>query len=419
MKRADALRYNELMAACRESGKKGGWEPEAIEHWRWQLQNGEGKERVLAWVKLHSIARGSPMCVGETGRPLRVEACAADLGLALQTTRDHCTKLVAEGRIRLKKAQLWYRADVPEEMPVPAAPVADATVDENSWVHKNFVGYVADSYWKHPAEKRAEIRATWDAFGAWRQQAFLEGLAGLRQEIARVEVNTLLALGLPKIVLPKKAAQNPRWFQLSLLGEPSFVHEKGTAAVSGASNTAAGGGVQGGPSLLPSTPHHTVVKSPPPSPTETAATFSIASATLLGSPAAEVVVVASRIEGLNGKTAAQLLKNCRAVEPSLTALECVHLALAKLRASPSAHSPVGLLLKTLANDAAGPTLSRAREAARREEERDAADAAHAAKEAARSHTEAQAVLADPAASADDVEWAQGILAKAKGAGDGT
>src|ERR1019366_3668181 len=179
MKRADALSNNDLMAACRESGKGGGWEPEAIEHWRWQMLNGEGKERVLAWVKLHSVARGSPKCIDEAGRPLRVETCAADLGLALKTVLNHCTALVAEGRIRLKKAQLWYRADVPEILPETAAPVADGTADENSWVHGSFPAYIVDSYWKQPADKRSQIRKTWTAVTAWRQQAFLEGLAGL------------------------------------------------------------------------------------------------------------------------------------------------------------------------------------------------------------------------------------------------
>jgi hypothetical protein len=405
MKGAGGLKYNELMAACRESGKKGGWEPEAIEHWRWQMLNGEGKERVLAWVKLHSVARGSPKCIGEAGRPLRVEACAADLGLALKTVLNHCTALVAEGRIRLKKAQLWYRADVPEEIPVPAAPVADATADENSWVHGSFPGYLVDFYWKQSAEKRSQIRTTWTALTAWRQEAFLEGLAGLRHELSRVEVTTLRSLGASKIVLPKKAAQAQRWFQPMLLDEPSFVHGNGTAAVSMALNTAASGGVQKGPSLLPFTPHHTVEESPPPPSAET--------------NVSEVVMVAHRIEGLNLKTAAQLLQRCRAVEPALTALEVVHLAAAKLRASPGAHSPVGLLLKTLANDAVGPPLGRAREAARREEERTVRDAQQAEARDAQYRRDAETTLADPNAAPHDVEWAREVLgAKTKAAGDG-
>ena len=250
MKRADALSNNDLMAACRESGKGGGWEAEAIEHWRWQMRNGEGKERVLAWVKLHSVARGSPKCIDEAGRPLRVESCAADLGLALHTVQNHCTVLVAEGRIRLKKTQLWYRADVPEKLPETAVP-ADATEEENSWVHGNFPSYVVDFYWKQSAEKRTAMLTAMRALVGWRNQAFLEGLAGLRHEISRVEVSTLQALGLPKIVLPKKAAQDPHWFQPMLLDEPSFVHGNGTAAVSTAVNTADPGGVQGGASLLP------------------------------------------------------------------------------------------------------------------------------------------------------------------------
>jgi hypothetical protein len=97
------------------------------------------------------------------------------------------------------------------------------------------------------------------------------------------------------------------------------------------------------------------MRSPPPPPAVTSVS--------------EVVMVAHRIEGLNVKTAEKLLHSCRAVEPSLTALEVVHLAEGKLRASRGAHTPVGLLLRTLADEAAGPPLARAREAARREEER--------------------------------------------------
>lgn len=390
MKRAGSLSNNDLMAACRENGKGGGWEAEAIEHWRWQLANGEGKERVLAWVKLHSIARGSPKCVDEARRPLRVESCAADLGLALQTVLNHCTALVAEGRVRLKKTQLWYRADVPEEVSLAAAPVADATKDENSWVHGNFPAYVADSYWKESTEKRAKIREAWTALTVWRKQAFLEGLAGLRHEISRVEVSTLQALGLPKFVAAKTAALKPHWFQPMLLDEPSFVHGKGSRPVSVTLNNAETGGVQDGPSLLSFTPDQTAMKSPPPSPTENLQL--------------EVMVVAHRIEGLSLKTAEALLNACRAVEPSLRALEVVHLAEAKLRASPGAHRPVGLLLKTLADEASGPPLARAREAARREEEKMAAH-----------FTELEGVLNDPQSSASDLEWARGELAKAKGA----
>lgn len=402
MKRAGSLTPAALMGLCRESGKPGGWEAEAIEHWRWQLTNGEGKERVLAWVKLHSIARGRPQCVDEAGRPLRVESCAADLGLALQTVLDHCTRLVAEGRIRLKKAQLFYRADVPENLP-EAVPEAGSEEDENSFVHKNFPAYVVDFYEKLPEKKRATIGPALRQLVAWKPQALAEGLAGLRHEISRIESNTLAALGLPKIVLPKKAAQKPVWFQPILLGEPDFVHKNNTAAVSAVVNTAVPAGVQARPSLLPFRPDQTAMRSPPPPSTETSVL--------------EVMVVASRIDGLNIKTAEQLLKACRAVEPSLRALEVVHLAEAKLRASRGAHSPVGLLLKTLAEDAAGPPLARAREAARREEERAVQEAQESDAREARYRLDAEKTLLDPAASPSDVEWAQEVLARGKGAGD--
>lgn len=401
MKRAGSLSNNDLMAACRENGKGGGWEAEAIEHWRWQLTNGEGKERVLAWVKLHSIARGQPQCVDEAGRPLRVESCAADLGLAMHTVQNHCTALAAEGRIRLKKTQLHYRADVPENLPLPTG----VPEDQKSCVHGNFPAYVVDFYEKQSAEKRAKIEAALGALIDWRQQAFLEGLAGLRHEISRIEVSTLSALGVPKIVLPKKAAQKPVWFQPTLLDEPSFVQRKGTVPVSTAVNTAVPAGVQTGPSLLSFRPDQTAMKSPPPSPAETSVS--------------EVVMVASRIDGLNVKTAAQLLKACRAVEPSLRALEVVHLAEAKLRASRGAHSPVGLLLKTLAEEAAGPPLARAREAARREEERAVQEDEQNRAREAQYRLDAAKTLVDPAASPADVEWAQEVLARAKGVGDGS
>lgn len=402
MKREGRLSNNDLMAACRESGKGGGWEAEAIEQWRWQLANGEGKERVLAWIKLHSIARGSPKCIDEAARPLRVESCAADLGLALQTVLDHCTRLVAEGRMRLKKAHLYYRADVPEKLP-EAVPEADSDADENSFVHKNFPAYVVDFYEKLPAENRAAIGPALRQLIAWKPQALAEGVAGLRHEISRVESNTLSALGLPKIVLPKKAAQEPVWFQPMLLGEPDFVHKNNTAAVSRAVNTASLPGVQTGPSLLPFRPDQTEERSPPPSPTETSVS--------------EVVMVASRIEGVNVETAAKLLRNCRAVDPSLRALEVVHLAEGKLRASPGARSPVGLLLKTLAADAVGPPLARAKELARREEERGLQQAQDAAAREAQYRRDAEFTLADPKASDDDLNWAREVLARAKGAGD--
>lgn len=403
MKREGRLSNNDLMAACRESGKGGGWEAEAIEHWRWQLANGEGKERVLAWIKLHSVARGQPRCVDEAGRPLRIESCAADLGLAMHTIQNHCTALASEGRIRLKKTQIWYRADVPEKLPTSAAPTDADGICGKSCVHGNFPAYVVDFYEKQPAEKRIELDTALGALIDWRKQAFLEGLAGLRHEISRVEVNTLTSLGLPKIVLPKTAAQNPRWFQPMLLDEPSFVQGNSSAPVSSIMNSAVPAGVQSGPSLLPSRPDQTVEKSPPPSPTETSVS--------------EVVMVASRIEGVNVETAAKLLRACRAVDPSLRALEVIHLAEGKLRASPGARSPVGLLLKTLAADAVGPPLARAKELARREEERALQQTQDAAAREEQYRRDAEFTLADPKASDDDLNWAREVLARAKGAGD--
>lgn len=399
MKRAGSLSNNELMAACRENGKGGGWEAEAVEHWRWQLTNGEGKERVLAWVKLHSIARGQPQCVDEGGRPLRVESMAADLGISVITAQHHCTSLVAEGRMRLKKAQMWYRADVPEKLPKEAG----SSETKNSRVHDNFPAYVVDFYEKQSAEKRTKIDAALGALIDWRQQAFLEGLAGLRHEISRIEINTFSALGVPKIVLPKKAAQAPVWFQPMLLDEPDFVHDKGSAPVSRSVHTSAAAGVQGGPSLLPSRPDQTVVKSPPPPSIETSTS--------------EVVMVASRIAGVNIRTAEKLLKACREKVPELPALVIVHLALNKLSASPNATSPVGLLLTKLAEEAAGPPLARAREAARREEERAVQERELAEATRVAAVREATALLEHPDATPSDVEWAQEVLAKAKGVGD--
>jgi hypothetical protein len=244
------MKPTQLMGECRESGQGGNWNPEAAEHWRWQLLNGEGPERLLAWVKLNTIGHQSPFAVDEHGRVLRIESAAADLGLAIQTCKNYCSQLQSEGRIRLKKARMYYRADVPETAPRPSE--GDEESDEEYFVQSTFPAYLIDFYRKQSPEKRATMVAQMKAFRSWHHEVMAEGVAGLRAEISRVEITLHQSWGATKISLVKSEPADRKWTQLALIAAPDFVQSTSTKNLSSAAYTAENGSVQNGASLLPS-----------------------------------------------------------------------------------------------------------------------------------------------------------------------
>lgn len=202
------------------------------------MKRGEGIERVLAWVKLNSVARGSPFCVNASGDALTSKEAAKDLGLAPQTVKNCCTILAAQGRIRLQKGyRIWYRADVAE----PAAPrlprergerddepeetqsggrnEGEEASESEYRVHGIFPEYLTDFIKKlSPAKK-----ATLDAYSTWRKRLFADGMAALRAIDEQVQDTTLLSLGVNKKRLPKRRQADSKWVQLSLLDTPSFL----------------------------------------------------------------------------------------------------------------------------------------------------------------------------------------------------
>jgi hypothetical protein len=346
LKREGALNPNALMAACRASGKGGGWEAEAIEQLRWLLANGEGKERLLAWVKLHSVARGWPWCVDESGRALRIASAASDLGWAVSTVERYAATLVAEGRARLKKSQLGYRADVPEAMP--------ETDDPATLYNHLFPGYLTGFISGLPEKQQKVIRGQQTAFNVWKADVVAEAVAVARDYVSRVERTMVRSWGASKIVLPKRRPAESRWLQLSLLAEPEFVQSPSTEASSDPLYEAIPRSVQSAPSLLPFRTDQTEERKPPPIPTEDGA-----------------LVVAAWLANFDcSESAAEnLLKRCRAANPRVTVREVC--GLASLRNLKGATNPMGVLIKWLPEDCeeASPLLARVRETLRRSDER--------------------------------------------------
>lgn len=233
---AGELNPTDLMRAC--GSKNGRWKPESPDQWRWQMKRGEGIERVLAWVKLNSVARGSPFCVNASGDALTTKEAAKDLGLAIQTVKNCCTILAGQGRIRMQKGyRIWYRADVAEPI-APRMPREAAQCDEDPEesetegrnkgeyaddteyrVHGIFPEYLNDFIKKLPPRKLAIL----DAYSSWRKKFFADGMAGLRAIDEQVQDTTLLSLGCNKKRLPKRRPADSKCVQLSLLDAPPFI----------------------------------------------------------------------------------------------------------------------------------------------------------------------------------------------------
>lgn len=212
---AKRLSPNELMAACRESGKGGNWEPEAIEQWLWMLANGEGPERALAWVKMQSIPNGSASCVNKSGRALTIDDMAKDLALAFNTARKFCYELASEGRIRTHKGRIWYRADVPEK-----ASRSDLNeADQKDPVQGLFPTYLVDFIRSLSSEKRERVTQ----YVAWRKQLEADALAGARVIGDLVEDTMFRELGCKKKHLPKRRPTQTQFINLSLIAAPDFV----------------------------------------------------------------------------------------------------------------------------------------------------------------------------------------------------
>lgn len=206
------MKPTELMQAC--GSKSGQWQPESPDHWRWQLKNGEGPERALAWVKLNSIGRASPCCVNAAGERLRIEHMAADCDWKIHTAENYCALLVSEGRIRIQRGKaIWYRADVPES----SATAPDE--DPNSRVHGSWPTYLIDFIKSLPPEKKVIT----EAYEEWRRRLFADGMAALRRIDEQVQDSTLLAVGVNEKDLPERPPDKPRTVALAQHETPAFI----------------------------------------------------------------------------------------------------------------------------------------------------------------------------------------------------
>jgi hypothetical protein len=221
----------QLMLAA--GSKKGDYDPEAPDQWKWVLRHGESATEVaMAWIKSKTTAfhHDSPYCVDDQGKPLYIPHMATDLGWREQTARNILTVLESQGRARFngsvhaaKAKRIWYCADVPQAH----QEMGEQKGNENNSVQSYLPAYVADFIEKLPAEKRPAALAKWEANVEWRREFTADGMAELRAIADRVEDTTLLEIGLPKKRLPKRekpeAAVKPRWVQIKLFQEPNFV----------------------------------------------------------------------------------------------------------------------------------------------------------------------------------------------------
>ena len=196
----------ELMLAS--GSKKGDYDPEAPDQWKWLLRHGESPTEVaMAWIKSKTTAfrHDSPFCVDEHGKPLYIAHMAADLGWEEQTARNILTKLEAQGRARFngsahaaKAKRIWYCADIPQAHQERGTLEGEEKENENNSVQSYLPTYLTDFIEKLPPEKQTEARAKWATCLNWRREFFADGMAVLRSIADRVEDTTLLEIGVPK-----------------------------------------------------------------------------------------------------------------------------------------------------------------------------------------------------------------------------
>jgi hypothetical protein len=220
----------ELMIAC--GSASGSYDPESPDQTRWTLQNGEGEEKALAWVKMTSLHRRSPFCVNEAGQVVWLDSMAADNGWTLRTAENYAYKLNSQGRIRLKGKRIWYRAD--------------ATVDSNGRINGEetdsvqshnvrplfaFPSYVVEHIERLPEEQREAAARKYATYMEWDRAGLANTVAAWRAISAPFEDNILREIGMEKKRLPKRRSQETGVIQLQLLEIPAFVQTNGHASV--------------------------------------------------------------------------------------------------------------------------------------------------------------------------------------------
>lgn len=238
------MKPTELMKAC--GSKKGSFEPESRDQWRWLLANAEGPERVLAWVRLKSIAHRSPFCIDEAGQALTIESVAADLGLTLKTAQNQCYALVSQGRIRTQRGRIYYRADVPDSTEAKTDSEATQEGDDFDFVQSHFPTYLHDSIRRLSAPKFARLKAC----AQWTDKVLAETIAAARSIVDQVQDTTLRELGLEKKRLDKGERGGPTLVRVELCQPPDFVQSHSVQTQNGSVQNV----VRNGASLLPSDP---------------------------------------------------------------------------------------------------------------------------------------------------------------------
>jgi hypothetical protein len=224
----------DLMLAA--GSKKGDYDPESPDQWKWLLRHGEAPTEVMmAWIKSKTIAfrHDSPFCVDEHDNALYIQHAAADLGWEDQTVRNVIGTLEKQGRARLEKKRIWYCAYIPQAHE-PASGEGRKESEQTNSVQSYKPSYLAEFIEKLSPEKQRIANAKWDACLTWRREFFADGMATLRIIADRVEDTTLLEIGIPKKRLPERKRpgkqatesekpEKQKWVQVKLFAEPNFV----------------------------------------------------------------------------------------------------------------------------------------------------------------------------------------------------
>lgn len=348
---------SELMKAC--GSESGEFEAESPEQWLWLLANGEGRERALAWIKLHSIGRGSAWCVDLAGKPARIEQLASDLGWELQSARNACAQLTSEGRIRTQAGRIMYRADVPAEIP----PTQNQQDTEKNTLYRVFPAYLHDFIRKLPDDRRARL----EAYAEFRGKLYAEGLAAVRFIDDQLQDSILTEVGC-KEKRHLKMDRTPRleWVNVTLAKPPNCVQSNSAAAakectespktMNAVTQNAVQASVQSDATLCHSeAERETDKKIPTPS-------------------SLDYNAIAERLQ-IDDDAARRLLAECRKVEATITPREVCILAWRKWHQVKNRSSnSVGLFIVSVPKMCSGALLAAARKDAAAEIETERRDA---------------------------------------------
>lgn len=346
------------------------------------MERGESEERVLNLVKILSLGKGSRWCVDSHGN--EIEHMTKFIGVKFRWTigsaRNIVSRLVSQTfLIRGHRGRLGYNAE-----PVINQEFRDTKIGVHDFFltaveRRNLKGMTEEeqAQWYAETEQLVQLdkRIQADAIGQARE-ATRPYWDAHRAKIGRKPKPR------PKAEEPAKAKlvqlvllfDPPAFVAASVVGESKAnigvqtrVAETVYEPKSGDSATvytAKSGAVHGEKSRPIISGFNSSSSSNPPEPSASSTATSAADAHELA-----LMMMAAKLP-LSEDTAATLLENVRAVEPSATPREVLHLAHGMLANAGTARNRVGLLLARLHTHAKGATLEAARAAARQQIQRE-------------------------------------------------